>query len=216
MRVRMLGLGLALCLPCGARAQSNDRVETFGAVASPVALPPGGAATYGYVGVPEVGAGYRLGVGAVELEGRLRFNYFDVSIAGEALLKYAVYHQGRWDAAPIIGLGLVGNAGATYIDTSNFSYFGLRVLPGGILGYRLADSVRALAEVDVPVDVALNAAGGSRIGALAGGGAEIYIGEDVSALLLAQGGFEALKPPNTAFLYRFDYQVTIGLGWRLF
>jgi hypothetical protein len=216
MRCAATCLALALTVSHLAQAQSSDKMDTFGAVESPVALPPGGAAAYGYAGVPEVGAGYRLGVGPVELEGRARFNYFDVSLAGEARLKYVVLHDGRWDVAPLVGLGLVGNAGATYIDPQNFSYFGLRILVGGIAGYRLGDSVRALAEAEVPVDVALNTAGGSRIGALAGSGAEVYLSQDVSASLIAEAGFEALKPPGIPMIYRFDYQVRLGLGWRLF
>jgi hypothetical protein len=206
-----------LLLAASARAEDSVEVQaTFGAVESPVALPAGGAATYGYVGVPEVGAGYRQGIGPIELEGRLRFNYFDVSLAGEALVKLNVFHRGPWDIAPLLGVGLVGNSGTQYIDGSNFSYLGVRILPGAVGGYRWLETLRLLGELDVPVDIGFGSPGGNRVSPLLGGGAELYIGDGVSALALGQVGFEALKAPIGVWQFRFNYQVRLGLGWRLF
>ena len=210
-------LGLALLLAGAARAQTPpDDAATFGAVVSPTTLPSGSASAYGYGGAPEVGAGYRQGIGPVEVEARARFNYVDVSLAGEGILKYTLYHQGAFDLAPLLGVGIVANSGAQYIDSINISYVGLRILPGAVAGYRFADTVRGLAELDVPVDLLFGNPGGSRVGFLMGAGAELYLGQRISVMALGQAGFEALQFPNTSVQFRFDYLVRLGIGWRLF
>src|SRR4051812_25055808 len=57
-----------------------DKKETFGAVMAPAALPGGSNAAYVYIGVQNIGAGYRQGVGVFELEGRTNFNYLLISM----------------------------------------------------------------------------------------------------------------------------------------
>src|SRR5688500_16424503 len=64
-----------------------DKKENFGGVLAPPSLPSGAAATYVYVGAPELAGGYRFGVGGLELEGRVTFNYVLVSLGFEALGK---------------------------------------------------------------------------------------------------------------------------------
>jgi hypothetical protein len=210
-------LGLALLLPAAARAQTSpDDVATFGAIVSPTTLPSGSASAYGYGGAPEVGAGYRQGIGPVEVEARARFNYVDVSLAAEGILKYTLFSRGAFDLAPLIGVGIVADTGATYIDSINISYVGLRILPGGVASYRFAETVRGLAELDVPVDLLFGNPGGSRVGFLMGGGAEMYLGQRISVMAMGQAGFEALQFPNTPTQFRFDYLVRLGIGWRLF
>src|SRR5579871_1997473 len=100
---------LALLCASPAMAQAISSIPNFGAVMSPVTLAPGESSAYGFVGVPEIAAGYRQGIGPVEVEGRARFQYFDLSIAGEGVLKLNVLKREALDLAPELGIGLVGN-----------------------------------------------------------------------------------------------------------
>ena len=216
----MLALSLAvmssaaLAAPPAEDALSNKQ-ETFGAVVAPTTLPAGANAVYGFVGVPEVGAGYRQGFGGYELEGRARLNYLQLSLAAEVLGRYAVPRTGPLELAPFLGLGIVGNTGSTYFDTYNFSYVGLRVLAGLVAGYRVSDTLRVLGEFDVPFDLPVGQ-GGARLAPVAGGGAELYLANDFSVLALGQLGVDVAKLPNGSTVTRLGYAVRLGLGFRIF
>src|SRR5688500_7108918 len=80
-----------------------DKKENFGSVLVPAALPSGASALYGYVGVPELAAGYRLGIGGLELDGRVKVNYLLLSIGFEAVAKLALLTGERFQLAPFLG-----------------------------------------------------------------------------------------------------------------
>src|SRR5512138_3160700 len=121
---RASGLAVGLALATGAMAQEeealSDKRLMFGAALSPAALPAGATASYVFFGAPEIGAGYRQGFGKVEVEGRLRFDYFRLALSADVLGKVPVYRGSSLDVAPSFGVGLVYDTGQKYLDTANF------------------------------------------------------------------------------------------------
>lgn len=221
---RALPLVAVLTCPALAPAQTSepsaaalaDRRASFGAFAAPAVLPPGGAAAFGFAGVPEVGAGYRQGLSFLEIDARAKFNYFALSLAAEVHAKYAAWTDGPLQVAPTLGLGLTLNTGARYIDEFNFYYVGARIIPGAVLSYRVAETASVLGELTVPIDVTLHPGGGWRYTPLLGGGGEIYIGEDITAAGLAQFGVDVIKEPLGVPQTRFAFALRVGLGYRFF
>ncbi len=216
--LKLVAAAWALQPPAGAAAQQpleGDKYESFGAVVAPAALPAGTASAYGYAGVQEIGAGYRQGVSALELEARAKFNYFLVAASAEVLLKHALM-RGPAELAPFFGLGLTYDTGSRYINGANFQYTGARALGGLVATYRLGEIARAIAELDVPLDISLNPSNGTRFAPLAGGGAEVYLGADLTGLIMGQLGVEVLREPQGVPQVSLGYQVRVGLGFRLF
>lgn len=218
MSLRHLCGAIAFLAAAAASAQEvlPDRQASFGAGLAPAAMPSGASAAYGFVGAPEVGAGYRQGIGGIELEGRASFDYLMVAFAAEGLVKYSVYQEGRAEIAPVLGVGVVSNTGAVYADPDNFGYFAIRPRAGLVSSIWVAETVRAIVQLDVPWDITLHPQYGSRVRPLLGGGAEVYLGSDLSLFGLGQVGLDAIKQPFGLTQYRLGYQVKLGLGWRLF
>lgn len=209
----------AICafpLLAGAAEPAPGQERPFGAFAAPAALPPGGLAAYGYMGVPEVGAGYRQGVGPLELDAQLKLNYFQLSLAVEGAARLLVYSQGRLQIAPSLAVGAVFDTGSRYIDQYNFGYVGLRLVPGGTVSWRAAETVSAVGELQVPIDLPLTRGGGARYTPMAGGGAELYLGEDVTAGAMADLGVDVVKQPLGVPKTRFAFALRVGLGYRFF
>jgi hypothetical protein len=219
-RPAILALALVAALvPSLAGAEGSslpDKRETFGGVVAPATLPRASSALYGFVGLPDLGAGYRQGLSDFEIEARAKFNYLQLALALEVLGKYALVRQGELDVAPFLGVGFVGDTGSRYFDTSNFAYLGIRALGGLAATYRLGDTLRLVGQLDVPYDFVLGSEGGLRFTPVAGGGAEIYLGEDISGLLLGQLGVDTMKEPSGVPVTRLGYAVRLGLGFRLF
>lgn len=190
--------------------------DTFGAVVAPAELPEGAMALYGYAGAPEVGVGFRQGLGGFELEARARFNWFQASGVLEVVGRKQVWTRGALALAPTLGLGLVLNSGARYLEDVNESGVLLRVSPGAVASYRLSETVAALGLVDLPFDVGLSPKGARRFQALGGGGAEVYVGSDLTLSAVGQLGVETFKRhqgnPDTGL----GWAVRLGLGARLF
>ncbi len=236
--LRAAALAAVLAAPCAALAQTDaaapspapaatagatperygvaDKRETFGAVMAPAALPGGSNSAYVYVGVQHVGAGYRQGVGDFEIEGRTNLNYLLVSFGLDAILKWAAVRQNALEVAPYIGVGLVLDTGARFFDPANFSHLGLKLLAGATATYKLTDTLRGILNVELPYDLSLSPAGGNLFNPLVGAGAELYLGEDVSAMALGSIGLVTLKEPLAVTAARFGYQVRIGVGYRFF
>ncbi len=216
-----LVLALALLCPLlvttAARAQTlPDKKATFGAFASPAALPSGATSAYAFIGAPEVGGGYRMGFSGLEIDARVRFDYFSLAGALEGHLRYPVLQREKLQLAPSLGLGIVGNTGARYIDDENFSYVGARVIPGALLSYRVAETANLIGEATVPMDFSLSPTGGWRVNPLIGGGGEIYVGEDISAAAVALFGADVIKEPLGVSRSRFAFSFRVGLGYRFF
>lgn len=214
------GRGMLLILAFGAGSAAfaaNGSAESFGGVYGPATLPGGAIATYAFVGVPELAAGYRQGLGGiVELEARARFQYLDLAIAGELQLKFSLWHDDRNDIALGIGGGIVGNSGSQYFDPNNLQFVSIRAMLTGVATHRLGESVRAIGLLEVPYDFGLGAPAGARFTPLGGGGLEVYLGGDATALLLGELGADVLRQPLGVPFVRLGYAVRLGVAFRLF
>jgi hypothetical protein len=219
-RALVLAIALgSLFAPRQAQAQSTglaDKQRAFGAVVAPATMPAGAAAAYGYAGVQEIGAGYRQGVSSLELEARAKFNYFLLSLALEVLLKHTISRDEGAEVAPFLGVGLVHDTGSHYLRSENFTYTGVRALAGLIGTYRLMDTLSAVGELDLPLDLSFSTPTGMRFNPLAGGGLEFYLGGDMTALILGQLGLDVMKEPLGVTQTRLGYQIRVGVGFRLF
>lgn len=210
---------LTFLLPALAAAQPSsyeERQRTFGSVVAPAALPSGAMAFYGFAGVPDVGAGFRQGTSIVELEARARVNYLLLSLALEVATRRIVIDTGDFTLAPSLALGLVFGTGSTYFDESNFAAVSFRILPGVVASWPAGETVRVLGLVDLPIDLAFSPSGSQRVKLLAGGGLELYLGQDVSLLAAAQLGPEFVKQALAVTETRVGYQLRLGLGFRIF
>jgi hypothetical protein len=203
---------------CSATAESAlaDKHQVFGAAVAPSTLPEGAASAYVYGGVQELATGYRQGLGSVEIEARAKFNYFLISVAFEVLLKHTVTADEPIALAPFLGIGLVHDTGSRYITSVNFQHTGVRALAGLIGTHRLNDVTAVVAELDLPLDLAFSPPTGVWFAPLAGGGFELYLGSDVSALLMGQLGVTFAREPLGVPQWALGYQVKAGFGFRLF
>lgn len=216
------GAILSLAMVMGAAAEKSgaprlpDRRETFGAVLGPSALPVGALAAYAYAGLPEVGAGFRQGLTGFEWEARARFNYLTLSLAAEGVLKWPLLRTASFDLAPFAGAGLTASSGIRYFDPSTFPYVGARFLAGAAASYKASETIRLLAFLEVPYDSPFATGGGGKLVPLAGGGAEIFLSDEVSALVLGQAGLDWVKEPLGVPVARVGYAIRLGMGWRMF
>lgn len=188
----------------------------FGAAVAPAVLPAGASSAYGFAGAPEVGGGYRQGLGLAELEFRGAFDYFLVALSAEARVRIALPSVGPVDLAPILGAGAVYDTGTRYIDGDNFNHLGVRAIGGFLASYHVLETVRLLGEVEVPVDFSVSPGGGRRVKPLVGFGGEIFLGENLTAFAMGKIGLDFLKEPLGVTQLRPGFALRIGLGWRLF
>jgi hypothetical protein len=170
----------------------------------------------GLLGVPEVGASFRQGLGGWELGARARFDYLRLAVALEGVGRSKVWTRGAFELAPELGLGVNLNSGSRYFDLENFSGVFLRLSPGAVATWRIVETVTAVGQVQVPVDLGLNPTGTFRVRPLAGVGAEVYLGENLSLLAMGELGAEVFKEPRGVTNTRLGYGVRLGLGVRLF
>jgi len=197
-------------------APPSDKKESFGAVVGPASLPAGATAAYAFIGLPEVGAGFRQGLWVAEWEARARIDYLTLTATAELIGKYALYHWGRLDYGPFLGVGATLSSGSRYFDPATFGFVGLRLLGGAALTYRVIDTLQILARLDVPFDWAIGAGGGGRLRALGGGGVELYLSDDITATALGQIGMDWIKEPLGVTVGRLGYALVLGVGIRLF
>lgn len=195
---------------------SGEEEDPLGAVVAPATLRDGSTAVYGFIGAPELGVGFRQGIAGFELEARGRLQWFQLSAALELAARRRVYEGGALSLAPSLGLGVVLNSGATYMDKDNFSGVLLRVSPGLVVGYRVADTVSLLGLVDLPVDIGLSRDKARRFQALGGGGVEVYLGSNLSVLAAGQLGLETFRERVGQGETRLGWSTRLGLGARLF
>jgi hypothetical protein len=193
----------------------SSAARLTGGVVAPASLPAGTTALYGYVGAPEVGAGYRQGFGAVEFDARAAFNLFEVAAVVEAGVKIAALEVDRLRLAPTVSLGVKFDSGARYFDRANFAFIGLRPKVGLTASYAFTDTISGIAQLEIPWSIALTVQG-FQVTPLAGAGAEFHLGGPLSLLLSAHVGFDATKEPLGVVQYRVAWAGRLGLGWRLF
>ncbi|MFP2913646.1 hypothetical protein ACLESD_53420, partial [Pyxidicoccus sp. 3LFB2] len=165
---------------------------------------------------PELGVGFRQGIAGFELEARGRLQWFQLSAALELGARLKVYERGALSLAPSLGVGVVLNSGATYMDDDNFSGVLLRVAPGLVASYRVADTVSLLGLVDLPIDIGLSRDKARRFQALGGGGVELYLGSNLSVLAAGQLGIETFRERVGRGETRLGWSTRLGLGARLF
>jgi len=197
-------------------ARLEAKRESFGAVVAPAAMPDGATAVAGWVGVPEVGVTYRQGIGGWEVGVKARFDYLRLAVTGEAVTRRQVWTNGAWSVAPELGLGVTGDTGSRYFDEKNFAGLFLRVNPGLVATWRVAETVAVVGLVEAPLDLGLNPSGTWRFKPMGGGGAEIYLGEDLSVLAVGELGVDMFKELRGVPQTRLGYGVRLGLGVRLF
>ena len=196
--------------------RQEARRENFGAVVVPAAMPDGATAVSGWMGVPEVGVTYRQGVEGWEIGARARFDYLRLAVTGEAVGRRQVWTSGAMAVAPELGLGVMGNTGSRYFDEKNLQGWYLRVSPGLVASYRVAETVSAVALVELPYDLGLSPSGSWRFKPMAGGGAEVYLGEDLTLSAVGELGVDMFKELRGVTQTRLGYGVRLGLGVRLF
>lgn len=194
-------------------AASEPRIP--GGVTAPASLPAGTNALYGYVGVPDVAAGYRQGFGLVELDGRVGFNLLKVSFVGEVALKFAALTRDRFRLAPLVDLGVEFNSGAWYFYAHNFGYVGLRPKVGATATYQFSDIVTGIAQLEAPFSIALNVRG-FQITPTVGVGAEFHLGQRFSLLVAGLIGFDATRTPADNTYYSVTWGARLGIGYRIF
>jgi hypothetical protein len=204
----------AIAQPRTGSGDSGSR--PFGAVFAPAALPAGTTSLYGFAGVPQIGAGFRQGMGPLELEARVELDYFALSVAPEVFARVPVMTTGPYQIAPSLGVGMAFNSGSTYIDTDNFSYTAVRLIPGGTMSWRVAETASLLGELSFPLDLTVSPTGGYRFRPVAGAGGEIYLGQELTAGALARVGVDAIKDPLAFGRTRFAFALWVGVGYRFF
>lgn len=202
--------------PLAEAVRQEAKRENFGAVVAPASLPDGATAVSGWVGVPELGAAYRQGMGGWELGARARFDYLRLSVTGEGVVRKQLWTNGEWAVAPELSLGITGNTGSRYFDEQNLEGWFLRVNPALVVSWKVAETVTAVGLVDVPYDVGLSPSGTWRVKPMAGGGAEVYLGEDLSLSAVGELGVDVFKELRGVTQTRLGYGVRLGLGVRLF
>jgi hypothetical protein len=209
---------LFLSTPALAQERALPRSEkwSFGAVLAPVTMPEDMTSLYGYVGVPEMGAGFRQGLDGLELEVKAKLDYFRLAGIFEVGARREVLTGETAALAPTMSLGLVLNSGTDYLDTENFGGVLLRLSPGLVGGWRAGETVMLLGLVDVPIDIGLSPSGAWRIQNLVGGGPEIYLGQGVTLLLTGQIGLEHFREERRDWNTRLAYQIRLGIGSRMF
>jgi hypothetical protein len=211
---------LLLALSTSALAQERPAPGrekwSLGAVVAPVTMPEGMTSLYGYVGVPEMGAGFRQGLDGLEVEAKARLDYFRLAGIFEVGARREVLRGESAALAPTMSLGLVLNSGSDYLDEENFGGVLLRLSPGLVSGWRAGETVVLVGLVDVPFDIGLSPTGAWRIQTLVGGGPEIYLGQGVTLLVSGQIGLEHLREERREWDTRLAYQIRLGIGSRMF
>jgi hypothetical protein len=139
-----------------------------------------------------------------------------VSVAVEVLLKHTIASDETLALAPFIGVGFVHDTGSRWVTQQNFQYTGIRALAGLIGTVRLGDVATAVGELDLPLDLTLSPTHGTRFAPLTGGGLELKLTSEITALLMGQIGFNYSREPLGIAQWGFGYQVRFGLGFRLF
>ncbi len=186
-----------------------------GGVLAPAALPAGAMAVYALLGAPELGGGFRQGFAQLELEVRLMFNYLLAAAVLEVGIKVPVYEKGIIQMAPTVAVGFEANSGSRYYDRANFGYLAVRPRFGFVTALRFSDTVCGLVLLDLPWSIPVNVQG-THVVPTVGAGAEVHLGGNMSGLVMANVGLDAIKEPLGVLQVRVGWAVRLGLGFRLF
>ncbi|MCU0700586.1 MAG: hypothetical protein MUC96_29100 [Myxococcaceae bacterium] len=214
----MLAFALALTLAAEPEAPVTkpSRVAAEqGAALAPAALPGGSLAFSGFIGAPEVGAGYRQGFSVLEFEAQARFHYLELSGLVEAGVRLLAWKTDRVRLAPTASLGFKFNSGARVFDAFNFGYVALRPRLGLVTSISVSELVQVLVTAEVPWAIALNVTG-FQVTPTVGAGVEFQLSSTLSLFALGQGGVDVIKEPLGVAVARPAWGLRVGVGYRLF
>ena len=214
--IRVLGatLVLAALAGCGTPCTRIAAAEQ-GAALAPAALPGGSLAFSGFIGAPEVGAGYRQGFSVLEFEAQARFHYLELSGLVEAGVRLLAWKTDRVRLAPTTSLGFKFNSGARVFDAFNFGYVALRPRLGLVTSISVSELVQVLVTAEVPWAIALNVTG-FQVTPTVGAGVEFQLSSTLSLFALGQGGVDVIKEPLGVAVARPAWGLRVGVGYRLF
>ena len=203
----MLFLASLLCL--------SSFAQTQGAAAAPAAMPPASNAWYLGLGAPDISLGYRQGFSLFELEARAAFDYFQAAGTVESGVRIRMLEKEKWSVAPSLGLGLSASSGANYLDDYNYRHVSLQPRLGLWATYAFMPQLSGIGLFDFPVRVSFSGNAFS-IKPSVGTGAELYLGNQLSLLLLFGLGPEWIKPPSSNDAScRFTWYLRFGIGFRI-
>jgi len=188
--------------------------ETQGAAAAPAALPRATNAWYLWLGAPEISLGYRQGFSAFELEARAAFDYFQAAGIAESAVRLRLVEKENFLLAPSLGLGLAASPGSTYLDEDNYRHFSIQPRLGLWATYAFTPHFSGIGLFDFPIRVSFSGKALS-LKPTTGMGAEFYLGNRLSALLLLGLGPEWIKPPSSSVSCRLAWYVRFGIGFRI-
>ncbi|MDX2013434.1 MAG: hypothetical protein SFW67_24800 [Myxococcaceae bacterium] len=186
-----------------------------GAAQAPAALPGGSLAFSGFIGAPEVGAGYRQGFSVLEFEAQARFHYLELSGLVEAGVRLLAWKSERTRIAPTASLGLKFNSGARVFDAFNFGFVALRPRLGLVTSISVSELVQVLVTAEVPWAIALNVTG-FQVTPTVGAGVEVQLSSTLSLFALGLGGVDVIKEPLGVAVARPAWGLRLGVGYRLF
>lgn len=193
-----------------------ERHVHFGGAMAPAVMPAGAASVFAAVGVPELSLGFRQSVQGLEVGAAAELNYLLLQVGGELSARAALVRGAELVVGPYLGAGLILNSGARYFDPTNFRATLVRARAGMAASYRAAETVQVVADLTAPIDFSLGTGGGGRTKPMAGVGAEVYLGEDVTVLAFGALGAEIFREPQGITSSRLAFQLKLGVGYRLF
>jgi hypothetical protein len=190
--------------------------EPQGAAAAPAALPPASNAWNLWLGAPEISLGYRHGFSLFELEARATFDYFQAAGAAEGAVRLRLFEKEGLMLAPFLGLGLAASSGATYLDEYNHRHFSLQPRIGLWATYAFTPRLSGIGLFDFPIRVSFSG-GGFSLKPTTGAGAELYLRNQWSVLLMAGLGPEWIKKPSSSSSVscRLAWYIRFGIGFRI-
>ena len=185
-----------------------------GAVVAPIER--GGLAYYSTFGYPELRSGFREGMHGYEIGGEIGFDYALTSLWLAATGRLPLRETVR-DSLFIEGqLGVFGSFGERYIEDRNRPGQGLRLQFGGGYARRFDLPILFNAGARIPFDLPLSSTGLLRFGLLVGAGIELSLTRDFFASLGAAVGPMLWHQRGGQSSFKFAYEVSVGLGYRLF
>lgn len=185
-----------------------------GAVVAPIER--GGLAYYSTFGYPELRSGFREGMNGYEIGAELGFDYTLTSLWLAATGRTSVWTSPRGNLAVEGQLGAFGSFGERYVEDRNRPGQGLRLLISGSYCRRLDLPLLLHATAKIPLDIPLSSTGLLRFGLLAGGSVEMSLSRDFFAALGAAVGPMLWHQRGGASSFKFAFEVSVGLGYRLF
>jgi hypothetical protein len=179
-------------------------------------LPAGSTSLYGFVGAPELGTGFRQGLGSVEFQAEATVNYLDLGLAAVGRVRFLAIDKPRWQLAPFAGLGIAWDSGSTYYDADNFQHTALRMDLGAVATRPVGETLSLLAQAEVTWDLFTTPVGGHRVQPLLGVGAEVALGGQISVFGLASVGVDWRKAPDAPLDTEVGYGLRFGFAVRMF